>query len=154
MITSYNHTTLIIKHNKADSIAIKGKETAVKIYDLIDGQVSINTDDYLAGEYWLQYFRNNEVIGQDNLIIKENLKYVSNTYDPRSNAQKILDAINAYLSGVATHQQRRIKCGQKQIQYSSYNELMQWKNYYESEVRKQQGKPAQVRAQHLTYRGL
>lgn len=150
----YNHSIIVLQDKTADTVAVKGLSSAVQIYDLTNGKVEINTDAYTAGDYFIQFFKGNEVIKEDTLIIKENLKYVSSAYDPRSNAAKILDAINAYLAGVATHQQRRIKVGEKQIEYSSYNELMQWKNYYESQVRKQQGKPAQVRAQHLTYRGL
>jgi hypothetical protein len=39
------------------------------------------------------------------------LKFTDSNYDPRSNAQKILEAIDAYLAGTATHQQRKVKVG-------------------------------------------
>ena len=109
----YNHSIIVLQDKTADTVAVKGLSSAVQIYDLTNGKVEINTDAYTAGDYFIQFFKGNEVIKEDTLIIKENLKYVSSAYDPRSNAAKILDAINAYLAGVATHQQRRIKVGEK-----------------------------------------
>lgn len=41
-------------------------------------------------------------------------------FDFRSNAEKTLEAINSYLAGTASSQQKRIKCGDKEIEYSSF----------------------------------
>ncbi|MBR4315472.1 MAG: hypothetical protein IKP65_00680 [Alphaproteobacteria bacterium] len=117
----YNYSTLTIKNSRADSVAIKGLNIAVKVFDLIDGVAEINTNDFVAGQYTIQFFNSNDVIDEDELIIKQNLKYADASYDPRSTARQILDAINAYLAGTATHQQRRVKVGEKEIEYSSYD---------------------------------
>lgn len=117
----YNYSTLTIKNSKADSVAIKSLNIAVKVFDLVDGVVEVNTDDFVAGQYTIQFFNGNDVIDEDELIIKQNLKYADANFDPRSEAKKILDAINAYLGGTATHQQRRVKVGEKEIEYSSYD---------------------------------
>ena len=150
----YTHSKLVINHKNADSVAIKGMNQAVMVYQLTNGKAEINTDNWQQGEYVIQFFKGDEVLSFDNVICRANLKYVSSNYDPRSPAKKILDAINAYLAGVASHQQRRIKVGDKEIEYSSYSELNQWKNYYEKIVAKQQGKPAQIKAERLHYRGI
>ena len=39
-----------------------------------------------AGEYIIQIFRGDDVIEQDSLIVKQNLKYAAPDYDPRSKA--------------------------------------------------------------------
>lgn len=86
----YNHSTLKLENQKADTVAVKGLNTAVKVYDLTNGVVTINTDDYTAGEYTLQFFKGDEVIEQRVLDCKQNLKYVSPEYDPRTPARVIL----------------------------------------------------------------
>ena len=154
MYECYNYSTLKIKSDKADSVAVKGTQSAVKLYDVVDGVATIDTSEYEAGNYIIQLFRGDEVIQQDRLLIKQNLKFVDAGYDPRSEAEKILEAIEAYLGGVASHQQRRVKVGDKEIQYSSFDELMKWKNYYQQEVRKEQGKASKLRFEKLYYRGV
>lgn len=154
MYECYNYSTLKIKSDKADSVAVKGTQSAVKLYDVVDGVAVIDTSEYEAGNYIIQLFSGDEVIQQDSLNVKQNLKYVDAEYDPRSKAEKILEAIEAYLGGVASHQQRRIKVGDKEIEYSSFDELMKWKNYYQQEVRKEQGKASKLRFEKLYYRGV
>ena len=60
-----------------------------------------------------------------------------------------LDAINAFLCGRATSQQRRVQIGDKSIEYSSLSELLQWKRYFEEEVRKEEGKPLKIKLEKL-----
>ena len=42
MYKSYNYSTLLIKDSKADSLAVKGKDTAVQTYSFIDGVATID----------------------------------------------------------------------------------------------------------------
>ena len=154
MLQCYNYSTLQIKHSKADSIAIKKVGIAVKVYDVVNGVASIDTDSWDAGQYSIQFFVGNQVIDQDILIVKQNLKHTTANYDPRSEAQKILEAINAVLQGRATAGQYHVKVGEKEISYCSYSQLMQWKNYYEKQVAKELGKPTQIRHEKLFYRGV
>lgn len=154
MIVCYNHSQLVIEDKKATSVAIKGISSAVQVYDVINGKAIINTDNYSAGQYVIQFFKDDQIIHQDNLQVKQNLKYAENSFDPRSNAKITLDAINAYLQGVASHQQRKIRVGEKQIEYSSFDELIKWKDYFESIVAKEDGRPTQLRLEKLYYRGM
>lgn len=149
---AYNFSTLIIKHSKADSVAIKGLNVAVKVYNLVDGVAQINTDNWTAGQYSVQYFVGDQIIGEDQLIVKQNLKHTDSNYDPRSKARIILEAIEAYLAGVATHQQKKVKVGQKEIEYSTFDELIKWRNFYQKEALKEEGKPTQIRHEKLFYR--
>ena len=150
----YNHSTLTIKNSRADSVAIKGLNIAVKVFDLIDGVAEINTNDFVAGQYTIQFFNGNDVIDEDELIIKQNLKYADANYDPRSTARQILDAINARLQNTATNTQLYVKVGQKEIRYMDYDQLIKWRNHYQKEVAREQGKPTQIRHEKLFYRGI
>ena len=154
MYECYNYSTLKIKSDKADSVAVKGIQSAVKLYDVVDGVATIDTSEYEAGDYIIQLFRGDEVIQQDSLNVKQNLKYVDADYDPRSEAEKTLQAIEAYLSGVASHQQKRVKVGDKEIEYSSFDQLQKWREYYQKQVRKQQGKAPNLRFEKLIYKGV
>ena len=60
-----------------------------------------------------------------------------------------LEAITAFIQGRATAQQRRVQIGDKSIEYSSLFELLQWKQYFEQEVRKEEGKPLKIRLEKL-----
>ena len=60
-----------------------------------------------------------------------------------------LEAINAYIQGRATAQQREVQIGDKKIAYSTLSELLQWKRYFEEEVRKEEGKPLKIKLEKL-----
>lgn len=60
-----------------------------------------------------------------------------------------LEAITAYIQGRATAQQRRVQIGDKSIEYSTLSELLQWKRYFEEEVRKEEGKPLKIKLEKL-----
>lgn len=154
MLECYNHSTLEIKKVGADSVAIKGQNIAVKLYDLVDGVVTINTDDYAVGEYAVQFFKGNEVIEQTILRCKQNLKYVTSSYDARTPARVILEAIDAVLMGRATSGQDYVKVGDKQLHYMNYDELLKWRDFYAMEARKEEGKPVNIRFEKITFRGI
>ena len=153
MIQCYNHTTINVNSGGADTLIVKGVATDIIQYTAVNGVFVIDLSEYQEGKYILQYMEKNQIIKQDFMTVKQNLKFVSADYDFRTNAEKILEAINAYLSGVATHFQKKIKIGDKEIQYSSYDQLMKWKNYYQSQVDKQQGKKSSIRYEKLYYKG-
>ena len=70
------------------------------------------------------------VIAEDKLTVKQNLKFAAADFDGRSSNQIALEAITAFMQGRATAQQRVIKVGDKEIQYSSFDELMKWREYF------------------------
>ena len=154
MLECYNYSTVELKNSKADSVAVKGVNTAVKLYDLVQGVVVIDTKDYQVGQYQVQFFKGDDVLEQTVLRVKQNLKYADDSFDPTSENKKILEAIKSYLAGRATSQQKQVSVGDKKIIYSSFDQLIKWKNYYQIEVRKQQGKASNLRFQKLYHRGL
>lgn len=75
---------------------------------------------------------------------------MSNTSSEEKSPNRIaLEAITAYIQGRATAQQRRVQIGDKSIEYSTLSELLQWKRYFEEEVRKEEGKPLKIKLEKL-----
>ena len=64
-----------------------------------------------------------------------------------------LEAITAFIQGRATAQQRRVQIGDKSIEYSTLSELLQWKRYFEEEVRKEEGKRVNIRHEKIFFTG-
>ena len=64
-----------------------------------------------------------------------------------------LEAITAFIQGRATAQQKRVQIGDKSIEYSSLSELLQWKRYFEEEVRKEEGKRVGIRHEKIFFQG-
>lgn len=149
----FNHSVLKFKINGIASIAVKSANTPVMIFDSEAGEITVDTADIQPGTYTIQYFTaEDDIKGVSKLQIKQNLKYASQDYDPRSHAEIALDAITAFMQGRATAQQRHIKIGDKEIEYSSFEQLIKWKNYFAKEVRKQQGKPSKIRHEFMKVR--
>lgn len=67
--------------------------------------------------------------------------------------RRALEAINAFLCGRATSQQREVQIGDKKISYSTLSELLQWKRYFEEEVRKEEGKRVNIRHEKIYFTG-
>ena len=75
---------------------------------------------------------------------------MSNTSSEEKSPNRIaLEAITAYIQGRATAQQIRVQIGDKSVEYSSLSELLQWKRYFEEEVRKEEGKPLKIKLEKL-----
>lgn len=150
-IVIFNHTPLKMQINGVSSIAIKSANTPVMVFDAENGAIEINTDDFMPGIYTIQYFNAaDEIQGVSKLEIKQNLKYASQDYDPRSPAEISLAAITAFMQGRATAQQRHIKVGDKEIEYSSFEQLLKWKNYFQKQVKRESGKASKIRHEKLT----
>lgn len=79
---------------------------------------------------------------------------MSNTSSQEKSPNRIaLEAITAYIQGRATAQQRRVQIGDKSIEYSTLSELLQWKRYFEEEVRKEEGKRVNIRHEKIFFTG-
>ena len=152
MIIGYDHSQIVINSKSASQAVVKGETGNPIVYTFEDGKAIIDTAEYTPGEYVYQLFNGDQIILQDVIKIKQNLKYVTSAYNPKSKNRIILQAIEAYLAGIATHQQRRVKIGDKEIEYSSYDELMKWLDYYKKQVRKEDHKASSIRLEKVFYR--
>lgn len=152
MLEIYNHQKVEIDAKGAYKVAIKKTGMPVITYTAEDDVITIDTTDFLAGEYQIMYFDDKDnIILEDTIKCKQNILFADEDYDGRSANKIALDAIIAFLQGRATAQQRSIKVGDKEIEYSSFDELQKWKNYFTIEVRREEGKVTQVRYEKLKY---
>ena len=74
----FNHSALKIKINGIESIAIKSANTPVMVFEAVNGEIDIDTADFVPGVYTVQYFAaDDEIKGVSQLEIKQNLKFAS-----------------------------------------------------------------------------
>ena len=72
----------------------------------------------------------------------------------KTRAEETLEAIDAYLANQATMQQRSISINGKQIQYSSFAELIQWRDHFAAIVAKEKHGYSQPTAQIIHLKGV
>jgi hypothetical protein len=72
----------------------------------------------------------------------------------KTTAEETLEAIDAYLANQATMQQRSISINGKQIQYSSFSELIQWRDHFAAIVAKEKHGFSQPTAQIIHLKGV
>lgn len=68
-----------------------------------------------------------------------NLATALDAYDPRSQDEIILEAINAVMTGTASQTQKRVTVGDKTLEYTPFKELAEKREYYENRVAYQNG---------------
>jgi hypothetical protein len=98
------------------------------------------TGSYSAGGYtWIaRVTKATEVytIGQGSMQILPNLASLS-TFDGRSHAKIMLEAIEAAIQGRASATQLRMSINNRSIEYLSPTELIKWLSFYRAEVAKE-----------------
>ena len=72
----------------------------------------------------------------------------------KTTAELTLEAIDAYLANQATMQQKSISINGKQIQYSSFSELIQWRDHFAAIVAKEKHGYSQPTAQLIHLKGV
>lgn len=148
-IRAYNDSTLLIPDNGADTAVIKPFGCPPKTYsEKKDGNFVISTKNWVPGMAFCQLQKaDGKILGLLRLEIIQNLATAPDDFDPRSTAEQTLDAIDAMLAGRATAQQRKVQLGDKSIEYSTFAELMQWREHFRRIVRKEKGEAAYIRRQ-------
>lgn len=88
------------------------------------------TADWSAGDYWYQKYAVNSgtgkrvTLGSGSMTVKPNLATVAGTYDGRSQAKQILDAIDARLLNRATTDQNKYSIAGRSIDRIPIAELL------------------------------
>lgn len=81
------------------------------------------------------------VISFGRFSITQNLATAQKNFDPRSDAEKALEAIEAKIAGrILTVEQRQITIGDRSITYmNDIRELERWREYYQQIVNRENG---------------
>ena len=100
--------------------------------------------DYEAGTYYYQCYVEDSggelfPISTGKTEVKATLLGQSDAFDPRTHAQKCLEAIEAVIEGRATSNQSSVKVGTKELRYYSFTELLGLRAYYINEVESESG---------------
>ena len=91
--------------------------------------------------YYQQTDADGNVLGFGRFRVQQNLSTAPDNYDPRSDAEKTLEAIEAKIAGrVLTLEQSQITIGDRSITYiNSINELERWRDHFQAIVNREQG---------------
>jgi len=96
----------------------------------------------VAGSYrYEQYTAEGDVVKYGAFDVKQSLADADANFDPRSNAEKTLEALEAKIAGrVLTIEQSHITIGDRSIQYiNSIHELENWRGYFKRLVDQEHG---------------
>lgn len=94
------------------------------------------------GQYsYQQADADGNVVGFGRFTVQQNLATAQDGFDPRSDAEKALEALDAKIAGrILTVEQRQITIGDRSITYiNSIQELEKWRNYYQQLVNRENG---------------
>ena len=116
--------------------------SAVVIVTNVENGFFVFTAPTTAGKYsYQQTDANGNVIGFGRFPVEQNLATAPANYDPRSDAEKTLEAIDAKIAGrVLTLEQSQITIGDRSITYiNSMTELERWRAHFQQIVNREQG---------------
>jgi len=121
---------------------LSSTESAVVIVTEREGDFFVFTAPAAPGQYsYQQSNADGDVLGFGRFTVAQNLATAPASYDPRSDAEKTLEAIDAKIAGrVLTLEQSQITIGDRSITYiNSIRELERWRDYFQAIVNKEQG---------------
>ncbi|MGC0371845.1 MAG: hypothetical protein DGJ47_000546 [Rickettsiaceae bacterium] len=110
---------------------------------------------YAPGTYWWQCFYGTEqdmqMLASGEVIIKPNFVQIE-SYDGRSHARKVLDALESTLEGKATRDQLSYSIAGRSLSRMSPVELLEWRDKYKAEETMLKRKSGQDRSQLIKVR--
>ena len=129
----------------AVSLAYKSPGTAsvvVSAHDPTGGFFCFSTGQ-VPGDFFFQICDvSGNILREGSFTVRQDLAHAAANYDPRSEAAKTLEALEAKIAGRAlTIQQSKITVGDRAIEYmNSIEELLKWRDHFARLVAKEQGK--------------
>lgn len=128
----------------AASLAYKSPGTASVVVSAHDsgGFFRFSTGQ-VPGDFFFQIVdASGNILSEGKFIVRQDLAHAAANYDPRSEAAKTLEALEAKIAGRAlTIQQSKITVGDRSIEYmNSIEELLKWRDYFARIVAKEEGR--------------
>lgn len=121
---------------------LSATSTASTVVTTMEGGFFVFAAPSVTGNYSFQQTNDEgDVVQFGRFPVQQNLATAPDGYDPRSDAEKALEAIEAKIAGrILTVEQRQITIGDRSITYiNSIAELEKWKGYYQQLVNREQG---------------
>lgn len=141
--TFYTGTTCRIPApHGAISMAYKSTGAAAVLVSGTEGGFLVFPAPTVPGSFFYQiYDSSGEIIEHGTFSVLQNLATAPANFDPRSDAEKTLEALDAKIAGRAlTIQQSKITVGDRSIEYmNSIDELLRWRDHFARIVAQEQG---------------
>ena len=122
-----------------DTLAYKTAGVASATVSAENDLFSFSTSGLAAGTYHYDMLLGGEVLYRGTFDLVQDITGAEESFDPRSSSEIVIEAIDAWLEGRATTQQRSVQVGDKSIQYSSIDELKRWREFFVEKVAEEQG---------------
>jgi len=135
-----NSTIRIQAPPGASSMIYKASGAASVVVSVQDGFSAFSI--LAPGVFFFQFTAaDGSVLSEGKFTVRQDLAHAADTYDPRSDAVKTLEALDAKIAGRAlTIQQSKITVGDRSIEYmNSIEELLKWRDYFARLVAREQG---------------
>ena len=126
--------------NGADRLVYKSAESAAVSIVAKDGAFNFQAPA-TPGRYAWQQYAGTRVVATGVMVVEQDLATAPDDYDPRSQAEKTLEALDAKIAGRAlTIQQSKVTVDGRSIEYmNSIDELLKWRQHFAEQVAKEQG---------------
>lgn len=136
-----NGTATIPAPAGADRMAYKSPTTAPVVVSAGSGAFTFATGATPADCQYQIFTAGGEVIGAGSFEIRQDIEHAGSNYDPRSLAERTLEALEAKIAGRAlTIQQSKITVGDRSIEYmNSIEELLKWRDHFAKLVAQENG---------------
>ena len=149
----FNFSKIPVEGKYTKILAKKQGEEVKEILPDSAGKIVVDTEGWSIGSYFLQFFVEEEIVKSEVWEIEQNLAFAPADFDPRPESVKILEAIEAFLTGTASQLQKRVKIGNTEIEYSSFEELQKWRIFYAEKARRNLGRK-KIRKEIVTFGGI
>lgn len=135
-----NSDVTIPAQNGADKLVYKSSQSPAVSIVAKNGAFNFPAPD-APGRYAWQQYAGGCVVATGIMIVEQDLATAADDYDPRSQAEKTLEALDAKIAGRAlTIQQSKVTVDGRSIEYmNSIDELLKWRQHFVDMVAKEQG---------------
>ena len=137
----YTNTDVSIPaHACAEKLVYKSAGSPAVAIAAVNGVFTFKAPS-LPGHYVWQQYAGGSVVATGTMIVEQDLATAADDFDPRSQAEKTLEALDAKIAGRAlTIQQSKVTVDGRSIEYmNSIDELLKWRQHFVDLVAKEQG---------------
>jgi len=137
-----NSTATVTAVPGAVSLVYKKSGTAPVTVAVSDGVFTFSTGADPGSFYFQMVDADGGVIASGMFTVLQDIAHAEADFDPRSDAVKTLEALDAKIAGRAlTIQQSKISVGDRSIEYmNSIDELLKWREHFATLVAREQGR--------------
>lgn len=139
MVYTNSDVSIPVRKN-ADKLVYKSSQNPAVSIVAENGAFNFSAPE-TPGRYAWQQYAGGCVVATGVMVVEQDLATAADDYDPRSQAEKTLEALDAKIAGRAlTIQQSKVTVDGRSIEYmNSIDELLKWRQHFVDMVAKEQG---------------